>query len=181
MFSVKVTIDSKEVDEDLQKKAAALDNDLPFLKTWGNAVARKARENARSKSSGGRFWKSIARSVRLRQVSTNAVEISSDHFAARQKQEGGVITAKNAAALTIPITDEAKGKRASEFETGGRQLFVPKGTSVLGYSDNGEFHALYVLRKSVRQDAEPWFPSVAEVNAIGIREVDFWVEKQLKD
>ena len=84
---------------------------------------------------------------------------------------------RNAKALTIPISDEAKGKRAGEFETGGRQLFVlPRDggdtVGILGYSEGDRFHALYALRKRVRQEPDPWWPDAKRVGALGIVEAE---------
>lgn len=181
MFSTQIKVDSREAEAELIRIASKLADERPFIKTWGNSVAKKARDNARKKSKGGRFWKSLARSVRVRMITAGAAEISSDHIAAAQKQYGGVIRAKNAAALTIPITPEAEGKRAKEFEAGGRDLFVPRGTNVLGYSEDGEFHGLFALVKQTkRQKAEPWFPEPVEINRLGIIEAEFWLDRQLR-
>jgi hypothetical protein len=150
-----------------------------YLKRWGNAVAKEARDNARAKG-GKSFWRQIAAATRVAQVDDQTVSVANWHIAGAQKQYGGTITAKNAKALTIPITDEAKRKRASEFTAGGRVLFVPKGTSVLGYADDTGFHALFVLRKSVTQKPEPWFPDAARVTILGDIECNRYVQELLK-
>jgi len=180
MFNVKI---KTEVDEYLAATADKLDNPLLFLVPWGNAVAKDARANARAKG-GRRFWREIARATRVRTVSPNAVEVANWHVAGGHKQTGGEIRPKRAKALTIPISDEAKGKRAGEFEVGGRDLFVlPKDqgdtTGILGYSDNGEFHALFVLRKRVVQEAEPWWPDARRTTQLGIIEADRFVDKEI--
>jgi hypothetical protein len=93
--------------------------------------------------------------------------------AAAQKQYGGTIRAKNARALTIPIAPEAEGKRAAEFAMGGRPLFViasKGGNSILGYSAGDQFVPLYVLKRSVTQKADPFFPTDDEIGAIGVSE-----------
>lgn len=67
---------------------------------------------------------------------------------------GGVIRPVKKKALTIPVTQEARGRSAYEFEVAtGRKLFVigRKGGSKLGtlaWEDEGGVHAAYVLRKS---------------------------------
>jgi len=163
-----------------------LEDPRPFLAVWGQRTAKEARTTARGK--GGRhFWQDVARSVNLAAVSANTMSVHSTHVAAAQKQFGGVIEAKNARALTIPIADEAKGKRASEFETGGRDLFVlatdggdPDMIGLLGYSEDDEFHALFVLRRRTRrQAADPWWPETADVQAMGLQEAATFVQGAL--
>jgi hypothetical protein len=162
----------------LKKLIKSLSNPRAFHKTWGHAVARLAKRNAREKSEGGSFWKGIADSTQVTEVSNRGAIVESRHFAGAHKHFGGVIRAKAAKALTIPISDEARGKRASEFKDGGRELFVAPGTSVLGYSDGEKFCGLFALRKSVTQKPEPWWPSDSEAYALGLREADYWLEQE---
>lgn len=69
---------------------------------------------------------------------------------------GGVIKPKKRKALTIPVTNEARGRMVHEFEVAtGRNLFVvgkdsgeKLGTLVWEDETSGELHAAYVLRKS---------------------------------
>lgn len=65
----------------------------------------------------------------------------------RLQQEGGTIRPKNAQFLTIPMTAEARGLRASEF---ARHHPIFRIGSMLAYKDeHGRPHAAYALRKSV--------------------------------
>ncbi|MDD5698489.1 MAG: hypothetical protein PHH77_07715 [Victivallaceae bacterium] len=162
----------------LKKLIKTLTNPRAFHKTWGHAVARLAKRNAREKSQGGDFWKGIADSTQVSAVDDRGAIVENRHFAGAHKHFGGTIRAKNVKALTIPINDEAKGKRASEFESGGRKLFVAPGTSVLGYSDGEKFCGLFVLRKSITQAPDPWWPSETEAYALGLKEADYWLEQQ---
>lgn len=184
MFSADININA--FDADLRAFVEHLAIPRPFLTVWGQRVAKQARSNARAK--GGRhFWQDLARSVRVAAVSADAVSVHTSHVAAAQKQFGGVIEAKNKRALTIPVSDEAKGKRASEFEGGGRDLFVletdgsnPDTIGLLGYSDDDQFHALFVLRRRTRpQAADPWWPETADVQAMGLQEAAGWVQRGL--
>ncbi len=174
------------LDNDLRDKAARLSNTLPFMKAWGKGVEKLAKANAGRHP--GKFWKEIADSVHLFAVDEYTQIVETNHVAAAQKQFGGVIETKNKRALTIPVTDEAKGKKVSEFEDSGRHLFVMRSAKVrgadtigvLGYSAGGEFHPLFVLRtKTKRQAAEPWWPTEPEVIAIANREADYYLAKQL--
>jgi hypothetical protein len=113
--------------------------------------------------------------------------VGSDHFAAAQKQFGGVIEAKKKEALTIPISDEAKGKTVREFKSGGRPLFTVPGKSpetmgILGYSAHGEFFPMFVLRKRTKKQApDKWFPEEAEITSLGMNEAAFWLEKETRE
>ena len=158
----------------------------PFLLVWGQRTAKRARETARGK--GGRhFWRDLARSVQVESASESSVSVYTAHVAAAQKQFGGTIRPVNAKALTIPVSDEARGKRASEFESGGRELFVldlGKDTDtigLLGYADtDGDFHALFVLRRKVTQAPEPWWPDEETVARFGLEEARRFVAKELQ-
>ena len=162
----------------LKKLIRSLTNPAAFHKTWAHAVARLAKRNARDKSQGGDFWKGIADATQITAANAHGAIVENRHFAGAHKHFGGVIKARDARALTIPISDEAKGKRASEFEGGGRRLFVAPGTSVLGYSDSGKFCGLFALRASVTQAPEPWWPSDTEVYALGLKEADYWLKQK---
>ncbi len=149
-----------------------------FVLAWGRGTAVAAQRNARAKG-GRRFWRDVARSINVRSVGPDGIEVFSDHVAAAQKQFGGTIAApgkspysKGAKALTIPISEEAEGRTAAEFALGGRKLFVlgkeaENRMGILGYSEDGEFHALFVLRKRVEQKADPFFPKDGEILELG--------------
>ncbi|MBT4815300.1 MAG: hypothetical protein HON70_06355 [Lentisphaerae bacterium] len=182
----KADISLRDLDAALGRFVDRLEDPRPFLTVWGQRTAKQARTTARGK--GGRhFWGDMARSVQVGAVSADTMSVHTKHVAAAQKQFGGVIEAKKAKALTIPISDEAKGKRASEFESGGRDLFVletdgsdPDLIGLLGYSEDDEFHALFVLRKRTRrQDPDPWWPETAQVGLFGLQEAATFVQRAL--
>lgn len=178
MFSAQVTKD--EASPALLGLVSALTRTEPFFKTWANAVAKEARDNARAHSKGGEFWLGIAKATRISSVSDSGATVENNHVAGAQKQFGGRIRARNKQALTIPIEPEAKGKKVSEFEDGSRKLFRLPGTSVLGYSSNGKFIGLFVLRQSVWQKPEKWWPDDAAVSAMGVREAAWHVSRAIK-
>lgn len=79
---------------------------------------------------------------------------STSNWGLRLQQYGGEITPKNKRALTIPVTADARGMRASTFEKKyGRNLFVvgkdrEQGEGTLAWEDDaGKLHAAFVLRK----------------------------------
>lgn len=160
----------------LQKLIDALTDKRAFFKTWAQQVVKFARRNARTNSKGGDFWKGIAGQTKITAADNSGATVECLHFAGAHKHFGGVIRARNAGALTIPLPGrEAEGKRAAEFTAGGRQLFVAPGTSVLGYSDGSKFCGLFALRKAVTQKPEPWWPEDNTVLALGIKEADYWL------
>lgn len=149
-----------------------LTNKRAFMNEWSLRFADLARDNAEAKGSGGGFWeRDIAGSVQVFKVGDSSATVWTDDPRAIHKQFGGIIKAKNAKALTIPIADEAKGKRVSELSGGNRKIFRigSEGNGLLGYSRDGKFHALYALRKSVTQKAEPWWPSNQDAENIGVK------------
>lgn len=171
--------------EHLRRLGVELGDATPLLKVWGQRTAIAARSSARGKG-GRRFWNDVARSVQVAEVGPQAVRVHAAHVAAAQKEFGGEIRPRNARALTIPVSDEASGKRASEFESGGRELFVldlgkdSDTIGLLGYAEeDGDFHALFVLRRRVYQDAEPWWPTRSEVTAFGMDEAERWAAMQV--
>ena len=171
-------VNAEQAREYLRRVAGKLDAPLDLLLPWGQAIAKEARGNARQKP-GRHFWRDVAKATRVQTVSSDTVSVANYHVAGAQKQFGGTIRPKTAKALTIPIDEEAEGRRAAEFEVGGRELFViggksgdPKTRGILGYSEGDRFHALYVLRSSVTQAPEPWWPTDARVNALGMMEAE---------
>lgn len=168
---LRITLDEGNFSELSGRMIDALANPSRTMRYWAAAVAKRARKNAESHSKGGMFWHSIAEAVDY-QVDSNRATIFCEHFAARHKQEGGEIRAKNARALTIPIHRLAQGKRASRLEDEGYDLFRPKGTNILATEQNGELIPLYALVKSVRQSPEPWWPDDTLVLELGRREIE---------
>ena len=152
-----------------------LKNSEPFVKLWAFAVSREARANCRAKP-GRQFWKQLANSIKLQQISATSFLIRSDHVGANIKQFGGVIKPKRAKFLTIPLDKSiTKGQRAWEFASGGKSkkdLFVIRsgGKLLLGYSKGkgktSQFMPVFLLAKSSTQKPDPWFPQPHRVNEL---------------
>ena len=127
---------------------------------------RRAKDEARKHTKGGRFWHSIADSIVTDNL-TNGISVGATHTAAGHKHTGGMISApgrkpgsRNAQHLTIPIDDEAKGKNVNDFRKQDL-LFLKsrKGNKIIFKKlSNGDIKPLYVLKKAVSQRPEPWFP-----------------------
>lgn len=167
-----------------------LKNKAAFLKNWAQTIAMEARNNARAKG-GRRWWKELARSLQVRQVTDDSIEVGTDYRGAALKQFGGRITPDKAKALTIPISDEAKGKTAYDFERTGKDLFVvsvktgdPGTLGVLGYDKSTRkkgvyaFQPLFVLRTSAYQEPDPWFPMPNRILAIADAEAKRQEQKE---
>ena len=167
-----------------------LKNKAAFLKNWAQTIAMEARNNARAKG-GRRWWKELARSLQVRQVTEDSIEVGTDYRGAMLKQFGGRITPDKAKALTIPVSDEAKGKTAYDFERTGKDLFVvsvktgdPGTLGVLGYDKSTRkkgvyaFQPLFVLRTSAYQEPDPWFPMPNRILAIADAEAKRQEQKE---
>ncbi len=152
-----------------------------FLLAWGRGVAVQAQRNAIAK--GGRhLWRDLARSVNVRSVGPDGVEVFSDHVAAPQKQFGGVISAPGkgpgshgARALTLPIKgSRAEGRLVGEFTAAGEKLFVlgkkdgNRGGILCATGADGAPEHLFILVKRTKPQApQPWFPDDKTVAEIG--------------
>lgn len=148
-----------------------------FTMRWGAVVRKEAMQKAIGKG-GRRFWRQLARSINLQQDGASAAVVGSSHVAAAQKQYGGPIQAKGSGAggsnwLTIPIDEEAEGRRASDFALAGRDLFVAPGTHVLGYSEDGIFIGLFALvKRTAPQRPDPFMPNDKRTMDIGESEAE---------
>ena len=144
-------------------------------------VERKAKANALAK--GGRhFWVSeIVNSIHTETMGRNRV-VGSTHVAAAHKQYGGPISAPGKGegalgrqALTIPVgkarenrwdTDKAQAAGYDLFKVKGkvgRGLLFGRRTRGKSNRSRNKDELLFVLRKSVMQSPEPWFPQGQEL------------------
>lgn len=175
---MQVKVDTPDLNPTLRRLAAMIRNKAAFVKNWANAAAKEARDTARAKP-GRRWWRDLARSIRVQNISEAAAEVSSNHVGANLKQFGGIVRPKNKRALTIPIAPEAKGKTVYEMKRPNRPLFVLPGTRLLGYAtpDKG-FRALFVLAPKAVQKPDPWFPAPNRLYRLGINEANYLIKKE---
>lgn len=172
MLKLKIT---SEVEKIAQMQSSLRDL-TEVYGAWSDDVRDLARKNARSYSRGGGFWESIARSVRSG-YNADGGQVWSDHYAARHKDQGGPITAKNKPWLTIPIHAISRGRNYASLRADGYKMFRPGPADnkrrVLGYVDQtGRFVALFALCRQTRaQRAFAWWPGVEDVRAIGMAAV----------
>lgn len=127
------------------------------------------------------FYGRAARSTHSR-VTADGAEIHISHEGIAQRYFGGRIVPVNARALTIPIAEEADGKRASEFD----DLFVwkdrEKGTAYLararGKGKYTEIQLLYKLLASVEQDPDhSVLPKPEDLQAAARTAVDSYITR----
>jgi len=149
-----------------------------LFKTWGMVVLNKAKGNARAKG-GRRLWRTIADQTRLTEVGPAGATIECLSYIGTHKELGGPIRVKDKSALTIPIHEMARGKTSRELALDlGVRLFAPKGKSVLGYSVDGNFVALFALRKSTApQRPDPWWVDADWALQKGLEEARWHIEK----
>jgi hypothetical protein len=160
MISIKLEKD--EVTPHLRKLLKEAESNGPLAKVLGRAGANTLKKHFRSRNKtpnqlGGtrtNFWSRVAESVQSPVSRPGKIVIPVSHPAIAQKVFGGTITPKKAKNLAIPIDAQAHGKSPRVFPL--LQFAMTRaGVKLLGLKENGGFKALYILKKSVTQDADP--------------------------
>ena len=120
---------------------------------------RKDREPNRLGGRKTHYYRAAGDSVN-HELTGRGVAVNVSQVGIRQRLEGGVITPKNARALTIPINARAHGKRAREFS----DTFIldrsktgdPETVGIIMQDlGNGQLDPLYVLRTRAEQAPDP--------------------------
>lgn len=152
---------------------------------------RQKDRTGRNRLGGKRehFWLRIGRSVQTPLVDEGGtkvtISINDPRFA--QKVFGGVIQAKRARSLTIPVHKDSYGRSAGVFEQEtGLKLFLLPGDFGAGLlaavEGNKRVTVYYVLRKSVRQDKDPTaLPDPQELEALLLRRAESETRRLLSD
>lgn len=173
-----VSVDQGDFKTELSKKIQSTSNPRAMLMVVGRELGNQLKSHFQKKdvtdvnklnpSRREHFWLQVGNSVQLPVEEGNttiSVTISDPRFA--QKLFGGRIIAKNARALTIPVSPDAYGRTAKTFEAEtGLKLFIIKigGTktsnfenAVLAAHENGQkgFTVEYLLTPAVDQQADP--------------------------
>lgn len=169
----------------IRKIAKSLQSAL-VLERIGGEVANEARNNAYTRP-GRSFWRKMGNSVVLEKRGPNVI-VGATHEAAAQKQFGGPIEAPGqgpdalkAKALTIPL-GEARDNRWNTRDAKEKfNLFLVKsnGKSILFGSlksrskkTKSEAKPLFLLKKRVLQQADPWFPEGGQLERAIARGID---------
>jgi hypothetical protein len=159
-----------------QSKRAAI------FRMIGYAIHLDARESARAQHAKARHptpgatgcWASIANGVNVQKL-PDGVLVGSSHEASAQKEFGGKISApgrgpkaSGAKALTIPISPLSRGKTVRQMRREGFVIFRlgkldTQGAGTLAATVNGKMEPLFLLRKSVNQKPQPWWPNESRV------------------
>jgi hypothetical protein len=164
---LKIAAEPQLQNDTLQSLIDTLTNKGRFMAEWASKTAKLARDNAKAHGSGGGFWeREVAGSVEIEAVGGDSFLIVTRDPKAVHKQFGGIIRRPNGGLLTIPLEDEAKGKRAGEIAD---LFFVRANDKLFLAQQNGEtLTFMYVLCYQTRpQKAEPWWPTDAEVTDLG--------------
>jgi len=136
------------------------------LRLFSALFERRVKAEARKKTKGGNFWRSIANSV-ISETNANTAIVGATHVAASHKHTGGIISApgkgagsRGAKYLSIPINEESKGKNIGDFPKKDILFLTSRKGNKIVFKKlkDGKIKPLYVLKKSVRQKAETWFP-----------------------
>jgi len=171
-----------------------------ILECCGQSVENAAVIGARSHG-GRRFWAEVANSV-SHQFDGDSMVVGASHYAAAFKQTGGVIRAPghgagslNRRALTIPMGIARQNRwDTDEAESHGYQLFRAKDIifgripqrkpkrrnghgNGEGAADEPQAIPLFVLRKQVMQNPDPWFPEGAALEAAVSEGIDFFTSR----
>jgi hypothetical protein len=121
-------------------------------------------QRSRPNKLGGKrtnFWNQLAQSVNLATLTDTGATISISDPRAQHKHVGGVIRAKRAKMLTIPVAPEAHGRRASVLEGElGIKLFLLKREGqaplLVGQAGDGQgLKTYYALAASIEQGPDP--------------------------
>lgn len=156
---------------------------------------RKKDQTEINKLNPGRrehFWNQIAVSVQQPEVSPDSaavsVTIGDPRFA--QKLFGGPIVAKNAEALTIPVSPQAYGRTARTFEaeTGLKLFLIKTGkgkfeNAVLAAHESAGagFTVEYLLTPSVNQEAdETALPDMGILEAAILARADSVLQREME-
>ncbi len=166
-----------DFERDIRAMARELDDPTPVARDFGAHVVRRTKKGMPSQdeasSPGGppashRGGRGLRGSVTHNVVEDgHGVEVGTPLIYGGVLHEGtdeylgGPIRPKNAKALTIPISDKAKGRRARDFED---LFFVPAGPGAapedlgilaLPLGDD-DFEPMFALRTEVTIEPRPW-------------------------
>jgi sporulation protein YlmC with PRC-barrel domain len=114
-MSVTIQIDNKELSATL-KRVQKVGGTMPKIAATAAANCVKDHFNARNLARSRRsdYWHLAAlRTSPI--VSGSRIGVSIDHPGVALHRFGGTVVPKHAKYLTIPVADEAKGKRVAEF------------------------------------------------------------------
>jgi phage gpG-like protein len=186
-----ISSDIRDAGINLKKIAGSLES-IQLLRRAGFEVAQQARRNAFARP-GRSFWRKVGLSV-SQQSQGGTVVVGATHEAAAQKQFGGVISAPGkgpgatgAKHLTIPLgvarerrwdVDKAESKFnifSVKSKKGALLLFGSLKAQKKRRKEAAR--PLFLLKKSVSQYPEPWFPEGAELKNAIARGIEDYIRR----
>ena len=182
MLSIKITVPERLNDATRRLMERAQTNP-DAMEAAGNAAemvlrAHFARLNTKPNKRGfhkTNFWNQIENATSMTEYSGNSATVTIADARFPAKVDGAIITPKTAKALAIPLTDQAYGKRPSEWDKKILHLIPRRNRpSILAtIGGSGEITPHYVLLKKARVPADPDALPAAEKLWEGIlREVE---------
>lgn len=158
-------------DQDMSRKLGSLlaqvQNPADLLMVIGREAVNRLKKHYRLKDArepnrlGGartHFWLEVSRAVQSPVTRGKRVTVTINHPSIAQKVKGGIISAKRTRMLTIPVAPEAHGRtaRTTEQELGVQIFLINAGRGKgLAAEIEGQVKLLYILKPSVKQEADP--------------------------
>lgn len=190
-----LTLQKDDLSPALAVLRAQAKNPRGIMAAAGRAITNlfkshlRVLQRSRPNKLGGKrtnFWNQLAQSVNMVSLSDTGATISISDPRAQHKHLGGTIRAKNAKMLTIPVTPEAHGRRASVLEGElGIKLFVLKGANnaVLAAMTGDGLKVFYVLKSSIEQGPDPKegiLPPESQIKSAALDAAQSALKRQLK-
>lgn len=213
MISLRLTNDT--VTPALDQLRAQAKNPRGIMAAASRAVANlfkshlRQLDRTRPNKLGGKrthMWNEFARSVNVSSLTDTSATVSISDPRAAQKHKGGVITAKRAKFLTIPVAPEAHGRTARTLAselgiklfvlgTGDRAVLAGQAASfgggvqkpgrkrTEGKAQPQGFKVYYLLKRSVTQPPDPpegILPTDGEIKVEALFHAQAALTRQLK-
>jgi len=168
MPGVAVTIDWNDVPDRVSELAEKLEDPEPVLEDFGGRLVREWTKSFEKTSAGessepggppamqsGQLKNSLTWETR-----DDELEAGTSVVYGRIQHFGGTIEPRDAEALTVPLTEEARGKRAGDFDD---LVFRPASADaeenvigVLGKTSGEDFSPVFALAEEVTLPERPW-------------------------
>lgn len=180
---ITVKVDSATFRQAMDALARQIGRPRPVLQAAARDISRTLQRHFRDRNRtpnrlGGtrtHWWAGVARATAVASVTDQQAVVSISEPGIGLHYLGGVVQAKEARYLTIPIHPMAHGKRARqvELETGLRiwvQRLSGGGRNLVQTLPDGSLRALYALKESVRIPRDPdALPSQAALEQSALR------------
>lgn len=165
---VGIQVNMNDVPEDIRELAERVEEAQPVLEDFGSRLVREMTKSFPQTSSGESSEPGNPPAVQSGDMknsltwdaSDEEVEVGTPLVYGEIQHRGGTIEPDEADALTIPVSDEARGKRASDFSD---LFFLPSTDQsedniigVLGEGRGEDFEPIFALAEEVTLPERPW-------------------------